>query len=84
MDIFTNYFQHLGHFLSYVNNISFILNTDGVPVFKVFKLTKYSLWPVLYSVDELHFHDRMKKENVLISGIWYEESHPNMLTFLSP
>jgi len=84
-DIYDGYLYKLfsapGSFLSYINNISFIWNTDGVPVFKS---TKSSLWPVLYTINELPFHDRMKKENILISGLWYGECHPNMLTFLSP
>ena len=75
------FFSAPGSFLSYLNNISFIWNTDGVPVFKS---TKSSLWPVLYTINVLPFYDRVKNENILISGLWYGECHPNMLTFLSP
>ncbi|XP_066915002.1 uncharacterized protein [Clytia hemisphaerica] len=71
--------EYLQAFLSNIFNISFLWNTDGVPVFKS---VKSSLWPVLYTINELPFKDRRKKENILISGLWYGETHPNMLTFL--
>ena len=30
------------------------------------------------------FLDRVKRENILISGLWYGDSHPNILSFLTP
>eukprot|EP00111_Clytia_hemisphaerica_P012667 TCONS_00037261-protein len=74
-------FSSPGSFLSNVNHISFLWNTDGVPVFKS---SKSSLWPLLYSINELSFKERAKKENELINGLWFGESHPNMLLFLPP
>ncbi|XP_066936547.1 uncharacterized protein [Clytia hemisphaerica] len=68
-------------FLNNPFNISFMWNTDGVPLFKSIKS---SIWPVFYTINELPFKDRRKKENILISGLWYGETHPNMLLFLSP
>ena len=60
-------FSSPGSFLSYHNHISFLWNTDGIPVFKS---TKSSIWPRLYTINELPFKDRVKKENMLISGLW--------------
>ena len=74
-------FSKVGSFLSYPQNISFLWNTDGIPVFKS---TKSSLWPMLYTINELPFHDRVRRENILISGLWCGDCHPNMLSFLSP
>ena len=37
------------------HNISVILNTDGV---EVFKSTKVSMWPVLLMINELPFTER--------------------------
>ena len=74
-------FSKVGSFLSYPQSISFLWNTDGIPVFKS---TKSSLWPMLYTINELPFHDRVRRENILIGGLWYGDCHPNMLSFLSP
>ena len=37
------------------NNISFIMNTDGIPVFRS---SKYSFWPVYLLINELPFKMR--------------------------
>ena len=39
-------------FLADEANISFILNTDGIPVFKG---SKYSFWPVFLLISELPY-----------------------------
>ena len=39
---------------------------------------------MLYSIDELPFHERIQGENILIGGLWHGDAHPNMLSFLSP
>ena len=74
-------YKSFSSFLKNPFNISFMWNTDGVPLFKSIKS---SIWPVFYTINELPFKDRMKKENILISGLWYGETHPNMLLFLPP
>ena len=68
-------------FLNYPQNISLLWNTDGIPVFKS---SKSSLWPMLYTMNELPFHERIKRENILIGGLRYGDSHPYMLSFLTP
>ena len=45
--------------LSSGNNISFIFNTDGVPVFK---LSKVSIWPLYLIINELPHHKRFASE----------------------
>ena len=60
-------FSAPGSFLSNVNNISFLWNTDWVSVFKSVKST---LWPMCHTINKLPFKDRVKKENLLVSDIW--------------
>ena len=63
------------------DNISFLMNTDGVPVFKS---SKVSIWPVYLIINELPNKKRMARENMLFSGLWFGERKPAMLTFLKP
>ena len=67
--------------LSSGNNISFILNTDGVPVFKS---SKVSIWPLYLIINELPHHKRLAKENMLFAGMWFGDKKPAMWTFLKP
>jgi len=77
------YQKHMqeGQFLADGNNISFLWNTDGVPVFKS---SKCSIWPLYFVINELPPHKRWNKENVILGGLWFGETKPNMLTFLKP
>ena len=63
------------------NNFSFIFNTDGVPIFK---LSKVSIWPIYLIINELPYKKRMATENMLSSGLWFGEKKPAMWTFLKP
>ncbi|XP_070537248.1 uncharacterized protein [Ptychodera flava] len=56
-------------------------NTDGVPVFKS---SSFSLWPLYLMVNELPFHERVKRENLIFAGLWFGTVKPDMLTFLKP
>ena len=38
----------------YHNNISFVLNTDGVPIFKS---SKTSIWPIYLMINELPYKE---------------------------
>ena len=50
------YQQHVASgFLSNKNNISFTLNTDGIPVFKS---SNFSFWPIYLTINELPFNMR--------------------------
>ena len=68
--------QH--HHLS-CNDISITWNADGIPIFKS---SKYSIWPIQCMVNELPPHLRPK--NVLLTGLWFGHSKPEMNTFLKP
>lgn len=63
------------------DNISFLMNTDGVPVFKS---SKVSIWPLYFVINELDYHKRIARENMLFAGLWFGEKKPAMWTFLKP
>ena len=67
--------------LNAANNISLLMNTDGVPVFKS---SKVSIWPLYYIINELEYGKRMARENMLFAGLWFGEQKPAMWTFLKP
>ena len=48
-------------FLINRNNISFTLNTDGIPVFKS---SNVSLWPIYLIINELPFN--MRSANITV------------------
>ena len=66
--------------LSSGDNISFMFNTDGAPVFKS---SKMSLWPIYLVINELPISCRFNKEN-MIAGLWFGDKKPFMLNFLKP
>lgn len=65
--------------LSDKNNFSLIFNTDGVPIFKS---SNFSIWPLLCGLNELPIKER--KENILLSALWFGNDRPNMDTFFKP
>ncbi|XP_066271792.1 uncharacterized protein [Branchiostoma lanceolatum] len=62
-------------------NISFIMNTDGI---KVFRSSNYGLWPVYLAINELPFRMRTRRENMVIAGLWFGEWKPVMRIYLPP
>ena len=68
-------------FLKDYRNISFLYNTDGVPIFKS---SKYSLWPLFLAINELPYSQRFRRNNMLLAGVWFGPDKPFMLTFLKP
>lgn len=66
-------------FLSNRNNISLSWYTDGVPVFKS---SKVSMWPLCFSINELPFKERVKRENILLAGMWFGNKKPDANQFL--
>ena len=62
-----------------VNNFSVTVNCDGIPVFKS---SFCSLWPILITCNELEPVTRRK--NVMVAGLWFGKSKPEMATFLQP
>ena len=67
--------------LSSPDNVSFLMNTDGVPVFKS---SKVSIWPLYLIINELPYSKRMATENMIFAGLWFGEKKPAMWTFLKP
>ncbi|KAJ1531912.1 hypothetical protein ONE63_000555 [Megalurothrips usitatus] len=67
-------------FLSNPNNVSFFMYFDGV---SLFKSSRFSLWPIYYSINELRYEDRTKKENILLAGLWFGPK-PNVNLLLKP
>ena len=63
------------------SNISLTWNIDGLPLFKS---SKFSLWPIYFVINELPYKLRIRTENMIISGLWFGESKPNMNVFLQP
>lgn len=59
--------------------ISLQWNTDGI---QVFKSSKISVWPIQVMINELSYNDR--RENILLVGLWYSTTKPDMNTFLDP
>ena len=68
-------------FLAEENNISFCMNTDGVPVFIS---SKIQMWPVYLMINELPLAQRKLKENVVLYGIWIGRNKPMMWSYLKP
>lgn len=68
-----------GDFLASTSNISLGWYSDGVPVFKS---SKVSMWPLYLTINELPFELRMKRENILLAGIWFGPKKPAANYFL--
>lgn len=66
-------------FLANPNNITFIWNSDGVPLFRS---SKISIWPLYLMINELPYKLRIKKENMIIAGLWFGSHKPSVNMFL--
>ena len=53
--------------------------TDGISTFKT---SKYSIWPVYMVFNNMPMDQRFNLSNVLICGIWYGKSKPDMQILL--
>nr|XP_047123531.1 uncharacterized protein LOC124806546 [Hydra vulgaris] len=58
--------------------IRLVVNTDGIPVFK---LSKWTLWPLLASMH--NFPYSLQITNILFFGFWSSFKKPNVQLFLS-
>jgi hypothetical protein len=79
-NLYRRHFDNNG-ILSDPHNLSFTFNTDGAPVFKS---SNVSVWPIYLIINELPYHLRMKKENMILTSLWFGSSKPSMGTFLKP
>lgn len=64
----------LGYF-----DVSCSINTDGV---NIFNSSKYSIWPILISVNELDY--KLRRKHTTLVGLWFGLKKPNFDTFLRP
>ena len=78
--LYKSYFDFSGP-LSCPDNISFTFNTDGAAVFKS---SNVSVWPLFMVINELPYNIRMKKENMILTGLWFGKQKPSMGTYLKP
>ena len=67
--------------MSNINNISLSWYTDGV---RIFKSSNYSIWPFVFTIDELPPEERFKIENMLIAAIHVGNEKPIPNLFLQP
>lgn len=54
-------------------------NTDGV---QTHKSSKVSMWPIQVSINELPY--RLRRQNMILCGLWYGSKKPVMELFLKP
>ena len=66
-------------FLANEHNISFMWNTDEIPVFRS---SNFSIWPLYFRINELPPKKRGLKYNIIFTGLWFGQSKPNMNTYL--
>jgi len=59
-------FMAPGVLLRYPCNLTLTWNVDGIPVFQ---LSKFSIWPLYFIVNELPFKLRHIMENVILAGL---------------
>lgn len=64
---------------SNVHRLTLTLNTDGV---QVLKSKSKSLWPVQATINELDPSERFLTKNIVLLGLWFHQSHPNMQILL--
>lgn len=68
------------NFLSANTNTGLIMSTDGVPVFKS---SKGSMWPVYLCLTSIPPDKRMKLKNIIIAGLWFGVTKPDMKVLLN-
>jgi len=57
------------------------LNTDGV---RPYESSQGSLYPIWLCVNELVPEQRLRPENLILTGLWYGKMAPNMCSFFIP
>lgn len=76
--VYKQLFENSG-FLSKPSNISFMWNSDGVPLFRS---SKFSIWPLYLVINELPYSMRFRPENVLFAGLWFGLKKPEPHVFI--
>ena len=80
---YKNFFGQPGSesFLRNPHNVSFLLNTDGVALFKS---SKFSVWPVYMVICELPPSLRYTRKYRLFAGLWFGFTKPVFSSFIEP
>ena len=60
-------------FLNCKNNISCILNTDGIPLYKS---STDNLWSIFLAINELSPALKFRCEDILLAGMWPGKQKP--------
>ncbi|KAF7992515.1 hypothetical protein HCN44_004859 [Aphidius gifuensis] len=77
--VYQNYLNDNSIFnLNCPNNISFIWNSDGIPLFKS---SKVGVWPLFLQINELPIQERNKVENMILVGLWSGSKKPFPIYF---
>lgn len=61
------------------HDLSVTWNTDGVPLYES---SGYSIWPLLLQINELP--QKVRTKHMVLAGLWFGPTKPNMNTFLKP
>ncbi|XP_036141689.1 variant-silencing SET domain-containing protein-like [Monomorium pharaonis] len=61
------------------NDITIQWNTDGV---EIFNSSTYTIWPIQVCINELPY--RVRRDNILLCGLWFYNHKPPMDLFLRP
>ena len=78
--IYQKHFNNYG-FLANPDNILFLWNIDGVPLFNS---SKISIWSIFLIINGLEPSIKFKSENIIFAGIWYSSKKPEASLFLEP
>ena len=78
-DFIANCYRIISKYFSSGNTIKVTLYTDGV---NTFKKSKYAIWPIFLVLNDLPYNLRYKISNIIICGIWYGDSKPNLQILL--
>ncbi|XP_062618615.1 uncharacterized protein LOC134280215 [Saccostrea cucullata] len=70
-----------GSFLDMNNNITALINTDGL---SLYSSSKIQLWPVFIAINEMTPSLRFARENIILAGIWQGKGKPPMMQYLEP
>ncbi|KAK3931698.1 Maintenance of telomere capping protein 2 [Frankliniella fusca] len=62
-------------------NLSLTWYSDGI---SIYECSTYSVWLVMFIINELPPEERHKPENVLIGGLWGGDGKPHPNIFLAP
>ncbi|KAH3784411.1 uncharacterized protein LOC127841683 [Dreissena polymorpha] len=62
-------------------NVTLTMNTDGIPLYNS---SSVSLWPVLFTINNLPPNERFLTQNLLIWGLWQGSGKPCFKTYLNP